>query len=491
MTALLHARARGRFLLSVVALFAALLASTGVAAAHPLGNFTINHYSELRVSGDTMYVLYVLDMAEIPTLQHGAEVRASGYGAGIGKQLKLTIGGTPTTLHLLDSSTHALAGSAGLKTTRFEAIYSAPDRGGAIVYHDGSFAGRLGWREVVAASDAGARISGSSVPTHSITNGLRHYPKSQLSSPLDVTDAAFTAKPSTQHGVQPRLGTVGAQATTRRGGGFERLMTGRHLSTAALLLTLLAALFWGAAHALTPGHGKSIVAGYLVGKRGRKRDAVLLGMTVTVTHTIGVFALGFITLGLSKYIVPEQLYPLLSVGSGLMIVGVGANILRLRLRSGTWDDHHHGDGSHGHGHDHGHSHAHAHEHAPAPAARERVQVHAQTVPASAATTGTRGILSLGIAAGVLPCPSALVVLLSAIALHPVAFGMVLIIAFSVGLALTITLIGLVAVLARSRFQRASFDGRVIRALPALSAVLITVLGLAITIKALPGAAAVL
>jgi ABC-type nickel/cobalt efflux system permease component RcnA len=97
----------------------------------------------------------------------------------------------------------------------------------------------------------------------------------------------------------------------------------------------------------------------------------------------------------------------------------------------------------------------------------------------------RGIVGIGAAAGLLPCPSALVVLLSAIALHRLAFGLALIVAFSVGLAATITAIGLVAVLARRAFSRARFDGPVIRALPALSAAAIVVVGLVITVKAIP------
>jgi ABC-type nickel/cobalt efflux system permease component RcnA len=178
-----------------------------------------------------------------------------------------------------------------------------------------------------------------------------------------------------------------------------------------------------------------------------------------------VFALGFVTFGLSAFIVPEQLYPWLTLVSGLLVVLVGASVLRQRLRSRK---HHHGHG-HDHGHEH-HHHPHDHHHA-----------HEQD---DALTS--KGILGVGIAAGLLPCPSALVVLLSAIALHRIGLGLALIVAFSLGLAATITAIGLVAVFARRTFGRLSLDGPLVRALPALSAALILTVGLVITVRALPG-----
>jgi ABC-type nickel/cobalt efflux system permease component RcnA len=237
------------------------------------------------------------------------------------------------------------------------------------------------------------------------------------------------------------------------GDGLAGLIGRDDASVGVILLSLLVAAFWGAAHALTPGHGKALVAGYLVGTRGRPRHAFALGATVTVTHTAGVFALGLVTLGLSTVVVPEQLYPWLTLVSGVLVVGVGAGVLLRRARAAR-------------GH-HGHHHAHDHHH------------HDDDI-------GTRGILGIGAAAGLLPCPSALVVLLSAIALHKLAFGLALIVAFSVGLAATITTIGLVAVLARRAFGRARLDGPAIRALPALSAAVIVAVGLVITVRAIPG-----
>jgi ABC-type nickel/cobalt efflux system permease component RcnA len=213
-----------------------------------------------------------------------------------------------------------------------------------------------------------------------------------------------------------------------------------------ILASLAAALFWGAAHALSPGHGKTIVTAYLVGQRGTARHAGLLGLIVTVTHTVGVFALGLVTLALSQFIVPERLYPWLNLASGLLVVGIGASVLRARLRRRAQAHHHH-----------------RHEHG----------------------TSLRSLLAVGVSGGLLPCPSALVVLLAAISLHRVAFGLLLIVAFSAGLALSITGIGLAAVLARCAFRRASLDGPLVRLLPAASALVILAAGLAMTVRAFP------
>jgi len=230
-----------------------------------------------------------------------------------------------------------------------------------------------------------------------------------------------------------------------------------------LIVMLLAALGWGALHALSPGHGKAMVAAYLIGTRGTSRDAVLLGMTVTVTHTIGVFALGLVTLALSQYILPEQLYPWLTLISGLMVVAVGGAVLRSRLRRGSGHAH-----SHTHGHGHGHTHGHGHSHAP-----DR-------------RLGTAGLLSMGAAAGLLPCPSALVVLLAAISQHEVALGMLLIVAFSLGLAGTLTGLGIAVVHARRFVPPRVATSRAAALLPALSAVLVIAIGLVLAARAVPG-----
>jgi nickel/cobalt exporter len=464
--------------LVVVAVLALSLLGAAAAQAHPLGNFTINRFSRVEFSGDRVYVLYVLDLAEIPTFQARQQVRALGSddyashtAAQLLRHLSLTAGGRPVTLHPLG---HALAfppGQAGLRTTRLEVVYgSGAIRSGAqnVAYRDANFADRIGWKEIVVRADAGATLHSSTAPRASISQELRAYPKDLLQSPLDVTSAGASFSPGSGPGVVPALDsrrTLDQRVAVRAvsDGGFAALIGRDRLPLGAVLLSLLVALFWGAAHALSPGHGKTIVTAYLVGAHGTRRDAVLLGVTVTITHTIGVFALGLVTLSLSQFLLPEDLYPWLNLVSAVLVVAVGAAVVAQRLRAAR------GRGRpHDHTHPHDHAHPHAHEHAhPHPHSH------------------TRGILGVGISGGLIPCPTALVVLLAAISLHRIGYGLVLILAFSIGLAATMTGIGILAVSARRVFERVDFNGGLVRLLPALSAFAILGLGLAMTIRALP------
>jgi nickel/cobalt transporter (NicO) family protein len=443
---------RGRAIVAVVvALIAAAVATPGTARAHPLGNFTVNRYAGIELSGGRVYVHYALDLAEIPSFQEGDAVKAPGYARRVAERLVLRLDGRRVPLVPLDRRVVARPGAGGLTTLRFDAVFVGSGRGARLDFRDTNFAQRIGWREVTLTARDGARVATSSVPAESASNALRSYPNDLLRAPLGVSTATARVTLGSGVGVPPRIGS--APATQHRGGGFEALIERGELSLGVVLVSLLIAAFWGAAHALTPGHGKALVAGYLIGTRGRPRDAVLLGATVTVTHTAGVFALGLVTLLLSRFIVPERLYPWLTLVSGLLVISVGASILVQRLRARR---------RHAHAHRHHHDHHHQHH-----------------------DVSSRGVLGVGIAAGLLPCPSALVVLLSAIALHRIGFGFALIAAFSLGLAATITGIGLVAVLARRAFGRLSLDGPLVRALPAVSAAVIVVVGLAIAARAVP------
>jgi ABC-type nickel/cobalt efflux system permease component RcnA len=304
----------------------------------------------------------------------------------------------------------------------------------------------VGWKAVVAAPGKGTAVR-SSAPSGDPTGGLRHYPKDMLSSPLAERTATFAVSPGAGTLTAPKA--VGGETTTDRSGdGFAGVFADAAAGKGALLLLILAAFAWGAVHALSPGHGKTIITAYLVGQRGTPRHAALLGLIVTVTHTIGVFGLGLVTLALSQFIVPDRLYPWLNLVSGLLVVGIGASVLRARWRHSRQHHHHH--------HHHG-----------------------------GGDTSFRSLFAVGVSGGLLPCPSALVVLLAAISLHRVAFGLLLILAFSAGLALTITGIGLAAVLARTAFRRVSFEGRLVRLLPAASALVILAAGLAMTLRAVP------
>ena len=450
--------------------------------AHPLGNFTVNRYSEVELSGDRAYVLYVLDMAEIPTFQARSQVRAKGrarYGemlaARIGHGLELRVGGRLLGLHELEHELTFPPGQAGLRTTRLEAVYATEalpsDRPASLVVRDRNFAGRLGWKEIVIHSSGGARIERSSAPSTSTSQKLLAYPDESLRSPLDITEAIARFVPGNGPGRPPTLlpaGALNQRAAIRpaEDSGFAALIGRGDLSVLVILASLGAALFWGAAHALSPGHGKTIVAAYLVGQRGTPAHAALLGLIVTVTHTIGVFALGLVTLALSQFIVPEDLYPWLNLASGLLVVAIGVAVFWSRFRRRVAHARAHVRGVEHHHHDHHEHHGHGHTHVPD-------------------KPGLRGLIAVGISGGLLPCPSALVVLLAAISLHRVAFGLVLILAFSLGLASTITAIGLVAVYAKRAFSRLSFQGRVLGLLPAASALVILVAGVLMTLRAVP------
>ena len=421
----------------IVAVALGAVVFPAAALAHPLGNFTINRFTRLEVSGHRVYARYVLDMAEIPTFQARQEgIDPAAYARRIAAGLRLTVDGRPARFRPL---AHALAyprGQGGLHTMRLAVILGGPRLAAAalVSVHDENYAGRIGWKEIVV---------GASTPSRS--DELRAYPKDLLQSPLGITSATARLAPTGGRDVPPPLTRGPSLEAPDRvaDSGFAGLIGRRHLTPLVVLVSLGAALFWGAAHALSPGHGKTIVTAYLVGRRGTPAHAALLGLIVTVTHTVGVFALGLVTLALSQLFVPDRLYPWLNLASGLLVVGIGISVLRARWR-------------HRHAHDHDHDHEHAHD--------------------------ARSLVAVGISGGLLPCPSALVVLLAAIALHRVAFGLLLIVAFSLGLAVSITGVGLLAVLARGRL---SFDGHMLRALPALSALVIVVAGIAMTAHAIP------
>jgi nickel/cobalt exporter len=445
----------------LLAAVVALLALAAPAGAHPLGNFSINHLDVVRASSDRVDVRYVLDQAEIPTFQERglspAEVLARKR-ADVARGVTLTVGGRPVPLVLRPGGRISFPmGAGGLHTTRVELLLGAKvATGGAVVVRDDTFRGRVGWKAVLAAPGRGTAVR-SDVTSTDPTRRLRVYPTALLSSPADRTVAHLRVSPGAGTVTAPR-GDGGGEATTRdRGAGdrfgsvFERASAGQGV----LLLLLLAAFGWGAIHALSPGHGKAMVAAYLVGTRGTARHAVALGLTVTITHTIGVFALGVVALALSAYVLPEQLYPWLNLVSGLLVLCVGASVVRSRVRHAR-----------AHAHDHHHHHGHEHEHA---------------------DLRPRNILAMGASAGLIPCPSALVVLLGAVAQHQIGLGLILIVAFSAGLAATLTGLGLAVVAAGRVSARVSGAGgnRVLAVLPALSSLAIVGVGLVLTAQAVP------
>jgi nickel/cobalt exporter len=541
--------------LAAAALLAAWLVPT-VASAHPLGNFTVNHYSRIEPAGDRVRVVYVLDMAEIPTFQEkpridpNPEAYADLRAEELRQNLHLDLNGQPAQLRLDQRSLSFPDGAGGLSTMRLEAVYSAALQADAtstvdLAFRDDNDPTRIGWHEIVARpGGTGTAIQHSSVPADDVTNELRQYPVDLLNSPLNVREAHLSFMPGAA-AADPNLGAVpsaamprpvvpstGIAMLDRANTAFADLANGGELTPAFIIFALGVAIVLGAAHALQPGHGKTVVAAYLVGSRGTAKHALFLGATVTATHTAGVYALGVVTLFLSQYVVPERLYPILEIVSGLLVVGIGVWLLGQRLLAAV--GYRRGSG-HSHDHDHGHSHApapaelrsgelehhshphtedgshtlpelalaaaghqhaaraesYAHAHADLSPARAEEHSHGggrphSHAPSSGEPVSWKSLLALGVSGGLLPCPEALMVLLITIAAHRVLFGLLLIVAFSTGLAGVLVAFGLLLVYARGLFGRVNpSSGPIPRLLPVASALVIVIAGGVITAQALP------
>lgn len=240
------------------------------------------------------------------------------------------------------------------------------------------------------------------------------------------------------------------------------------------LLVILGAIAWGAMHALSPGHGKTLVGAYLVGSRATPQQAIFLGLTTTVTHTIGIFALGGLTLFASRYLLPNQLYPWMNLISGLLVIGIGCHLLWQRSQG----RHHHAHHDHAHHHQ-PHSHPHSHSHYP-----NHSHSHHPHPPSHPHSTPWSNLLALGISGGLIPCPAALVLLLSSIALGQIALGLLLVLAFSLGLAGVLIGLGLLMVYAKPLFRRFPAPKGAIKLLPILSAIGIVVIGCGLSAQAL-------
>jgi ABC-type nickel/cobalt efflux system permease component RcnA len=253
---------------------------------------------------------------------------------------------------------------------------------------------------------------------------------------------------------------------------LARLLHQTNAGWGMLALGMAVAFGLGAVHALSPGHGKTLVAAYLVGTRGTPRHAAFLGGMVTFTHTASVFFLGFVTLFLSRYVLPEKIYPVLGAISGISIVWIGATLLFRRLHAAR----HHDTSRHHHDHEHGHDHHEHHHH-------DDGHPHSHA-PEGEVTLGS--LVALGASGGLVPCPSALVLLLTSVALGHVALGLMLLVAFSAGLAVVLVAIGLVVLYAKSWLPDAGTTAKhaAFRYLPVASAGIIVCLGMLMTAVAL-------
>lgn len=476
---------------------AAVVAGGAQASAHPLGNFTVNTYLRVEASGGELYLRQVVDMAEIPAFRERSAVDDAGglqpyaerRAAERTGQIDIVIDGRRRTVVPISATASWRPGAGGLQVLRYAAWYRVKGAGEVsggghrVAVDVASYRDRIGWHELLVRSSSGAAIADSTAPTDDQADELRAYPRGLLTRPLHLTEARFTWTPGKGPGAVGPLTTHPESriAATSRG-GLDGLLD-KKLSVGVVIGALLLAMSWGALHSLSPGHGKTMVAAYLVGTRGTARHALLLGLFVTVTHTIGVIALGLVTLFASRYILPETLFPWINLVAALLVVAVGIRVgwgrLAAMRRRLAHDRAHRLDAPHAHEHHH-HGHArghHDHLHHDGPGG------HTHAPPDD---LSVRSLLAVGASAGVIPCPSALVLLLGAIALDRVGYGLVLVLAFSVGLAGLLSAIGLLVLYARRVVDRLPLDGRLAAAAPALSALVIVAMGLVLTVRAVPG-----
>jgi ABC-type nickel/cobalt efflux system permease component RcnA len=470
------------------------------ASAHPLGNFSINEYIGLTVHPNQVAAQAVVDIAEIPTLQNRPAVDANGDGtvspaeasawagrtcADMAAAVHTAVGQQTLQWTVTSAGLSYAPGAAGLDTSRLSCALTASatvDSRTSLSVDNTYLADRVGWREMTAVGDEVALVD-SPLPVTSVSNELRSYPKDLLASPLNLRSAVITVQPghgSTGAAVLPALsqGDPFSRAVAAGDRRFADLADGGHLTIWVGLLAVLLAIVLGAGHAALPGHGKTVLAAYLAGKRGRPRDALVVAGTVTLTHTGGVLALGLL-LTAGTAIAGEQILGWLGVVSGVVVLGVGISMVvgllrrrRAHIHNGHTHDHHHD-----HHHDHGHGHGHDHDHGPA---RRGL-----------------GLAGIGIAGGLVPSPSALVVLLGAIGLGRTGFGVVLVLAYGAGLAAALTGAGLLMVVLQRRLERttrrgrfgaraATLAGRLSRATPAVTAGLVVIVGAGLALRAATG-----
>ena len=546
--------ANRRFVVGAASLIVAgVLLTPRPSLAHPMGNFSISHYTAITLAPRDIELRYLLDLAEIPTFQELQETGITpepghpgldGYlarkAASLAEGLRIEVNGERVALR--PSAWHVLfsPGAGGLPTMKLGIVYRASVPAPSLIrwnrleYRDENFPGRVGWKEVVAIPDRGVALANSSVPEQDRSGQLTNYPTDMLNSPPQILGAQLVFRvelPSASAGIHspgpadprrtperpskrapsqgmaemtpivvPNLESAPETTPSVRGtppadhaalalhpnkqavrrDPFSDLIGVKPTGVGVFLFAALVAATLGAFHALEPGHGKTVVAAYLVGSRGTARHALLLGLIVTTSHTAGVYLLGGVTLYASRHVVPEQLYPWIGALSGLTIAGLGL-VLFLRRYAGAESPHRHdhehahhdhgdGDSNHSHAHlDGGHGHGHRHHH----------------LPARGGTVSLRALVALGITGGIVPCPAALVVLLSAVALSRVGFGLFLIASFSLGLAAVLIALGMLMVYAGKLMARFHADGPLItRWLPLTSSAVMTILGVAIAVQAL-------
>jgi ABC-type nickel/cobalt efflux system permease component RcnA len=481
-----------------------LFALAGTLCAHPMGNFSVNHYARIEVTGGGAEIHYVLDLAEIPTFQllqqwglsadsprHLLDAAADAQAREWARNLTVACDGRAVSPRFESATLTIAPGAGGAPVIRIASSLKLAVAAGSLSYEDRNYPDRAGWKEVVVAAGPGASVDRASQDDTDRSQALTAYPADPtVAPPQDLkasvewtpggagrrpairnphTRSPDARNPAAVPATSPVPPQPAAPGTVVRGDFLSRLLHRGDIGLGLILLGMAVAFGLGCMHALSPGHGKTIVAAYLVGARGTFKHAIFLGGMVTFTHTISVFFLGLTTLFLSQYVLPEKIFPVLGAISGLSIVWIGGLMLykrarRIGLLTGPPAHHHH------HDHDHHHDH-HDHEHGP----------HTHThVPEGDVTLGS--LVALGASGGLVPCPSALVLLLSSIALGRVGLGLLLLIAFSSGLAVVLMGIGVLVLYAKHFLPDSQKTAAhpAFRIIPVVSAALIVCIGLLMT-----------
>lgn len=388
--------------------------------------------------------------------------------------LRLEIDSVARDIEVLERQLGFSPGAGDLPTMRLElnlgVALDAATTEASVRYRVTNFDERIGWRDIIVVPGSGTRIDAASVDAEEPTDALRSYPAEMIQAPPDVRGAEFrfSLTDSAAPSARPSGGDAAILGAAEPGDPLLGLFTGAQTPFTALL-AILVSVGLGAVHAASPGHGKTLVAAYLVGSHGELRQAVWLALTVAVTHTAGVFVLGIVTLTASELLVPERVITWLAVASGAVVIILGGSLVLNQLRRSP--------GAHSHDHDHG-EHGHSHDGS-----------HSHEAPLSRPLT-RRSAIALGLAGGLVPSASALIVFLLALTLGRLGFGVVLIVSFGVGMALVLGGVGFVVVMARRaqlrsthRWSRAPLVRRLGAALPLLSGVAVLATGVVVTLQA--------
>jgi len=495
--------------------FVSFLLIAASVEAHPMGNFSVNHYSRLEFAPTGVRLTYILDLAELPTLEllqqwgisagdSALQQKAAEQAASWLQNLDISVEGRKFAPHLKDVKSVVSDGAGGLPVIRIVTRAELKTSAGHLTFDDHNYVNRTGWKEIVIQSTDGVSLLQASRSGRDLSHGLTVYPADlTLTPPQDLhASATWTSRMNFAQAAQasppaakPPIPTVAptvqplnvsapqtfaehqpsAPGTVSRGDFLSRMLREKRFGPGTILIGLLVALGLGAMHALSPGHGKTIVAAYLVGSRGTVKHALFLGLMVTFTHTVTVFLLGISVLLFQKYVAPERMIPILGALSGVSIVCIGAWLFHKRTHAllGTGHEHDHAHGEHHHHHHSGtFTHTHTHD----------GHTHTHVVPQGPITPGA--LIALGASGGLVPCPSALILLLSAIALGHAALGLALLVGFSCGLALVLMAIGAAVLYAKNAMPQTRFSGHpAFQLLPIFSSVVVMILGLLMTLTA--------